>query len=227
MSYANRRQMDQNRTVPIILAALITFVMGFALVSGLAFSVIKQAKSDLKVIDVAEPPPPPPEQKPPPPEQKPQPQSEPPPMAPPPIVRTAPVSPPIVTSVVPNPTPAPIVLPTRPVPPPPPAPPAAPVKQQSARAKGDLQSLFANVEYPAAAVQAEVTGTARASLSIGTDGRVTSCSITKSTGNGILDSFVCSTLRRSARFTPAIDSSGHPTTDTVDTPSIRFELKDE
>lgn len=226
MAYANRRQMSQNRTIPIVLAALITFTMGFALVSGLAFSVVKQATKDLKTFDVNEPPPPP-EEKPPPPEQKPVPQTEPPPMAPPPIVRTPTVSPPIVTSVVPNPNPPVIPLPTRVAPPPPPAPAAPPRTVEPAKAKGDLKKLFDGIEYPAAAQQAEVQGTARASLGVGADGRVTSCSITQSTGNSILDSFVCSTLRRGARFTPATDSTGKPTSDTITTPPIRFQLTND
>ena len=85
MSYANRKQLNQNRTVPIVLSALITFTLGYALVSGLAFNVVKKAAEDLKTFDVNEPPPPP-EEKPPPPEKT---DIPPPPQisAPPPLVR--------------------------------------------------------------------------------------------------------------------------------------------
>ena len=65
MSYANRQQMGSNRTVSIIVVALLHIVLGYALVTGLAYNVLKKAASDLKTFDVTEPPPPP-EEKPPP-----------------------------------------------------------------------------------------------------------------------------------------------------------------
>ena len=69
MSYANRQQMGSNRTVSIIVVALLHIVLGYALVTGLAYNVLKKAATDLKTFDVTEPPPPPEEK--PPPEQKP------------------------------------------------------------------------------------------------------------------------------------------------------------
>jgi len=70
-------------------------------------------------------------------------------------------------------------------------------------------------------------GTAQASLTIGTDGRVVSCTITRSTGNSALDSATCNVLRRRARFTPARDSNGNPVTDTQPTPPITWRLVDQ
>ena len=69
MSYANRKQMSSNRTAAIIIVALIHIALGYALVTGLAYNVIKKAAEDLKTFDVEEEPPPPPDEPPPPPEQ--------------------------------------------------------------------------------------------------------------------------------------------------------------
>lgn len=216
MSYANRKQLNQNRTVPIVLSALITFTLGYALVSGLAFNVVKKAAEDLKTFDVNEPPPPP-EEKPPPPEKT---DIPPPPQisAPPPLVRMETPAPPIQTTPVIQP---PIITPTaRPAPP---APPAPPPPKQSARAKANLASYFSDDDYPPSAQRNEEQGTTRFRLSIGTDGRVTDCQVTGSSGSSALDAATCSILRRRARYSPAIGAGGQPITDS-DSGSIRWVL---
>lgn len=205
MSYANRTQMSSNRTASIIVVALLHVVLGYALVTGLAYNVIKDAASDLKTFDVTEPPPPP-EEKPPP--EKPN--TPPPPqiVAPPPMVRMNTIAPQIQTVSV---APPPVITPTaRPAPPPPPQ----PVKRDSARAKGSLVGLFSSEDYPNSALSANQQGTTAVRLTIGADGRVAGCDITSSSGSSSLDSATCNILRRRARFSPAMDSDGHPTTDT-------------
>jgi protein TonB len=113
-----------------------------------------------------------------------------------------------------------------PVAPAPPAPPPPPRKVQSAQsAKGDLRSLFSADDYPASAQSSGAEGTVRATLSIGPDGRVVGCSVTQSSGNSSLDSATCNILRRRAKFTPARDSNGNPTSDTYPTPSIVWRLE--
>ncbi|MDP9162983.1 MAG: energy transducer TonB [Pseudomonadota bacterium] len=211
MSYANRKQMSSNRTVSIIVVALLHVVLGYALVSGLAYNVMKKATTDLKTFDVTEPPPPP-EEKPPPPEK--QPNTPPPPqvVAPPPMVRMQTIAPPIQTVSV---APPPVITPTaRPAPPAPPAPPPAPVKREAAKARGSLVGLFSNDDYPSSALSANEHGTTAVRLTIGTDGRVSACDVTSSSGSSALDSATCNILRRRARFTPAMDTNGQPTTDT-------------
>ncbi|HVL29198.1 MAG TPA: energy transducer TonB, partial [Sphingomicrobium sp.] len=59
MSYAQRKEMSSNRTVAIIIVALIHLILGYAIVTGLAYNVIKKAAEDLKTFDVEEEPPPP------------------------------------------------------------------------------------------------------------------------------------------------------------------------
>jgi protein TonB len=129
--------------------------------------------------------------------------------------------PPIQTVTAP---PPPVYIP--PVAPAPPPPPPPPRKVQSAQsAKGDLRSLFSADDYPAAAQSSGAEGTVQATLTIGSDGRVVSCNVTRSSGNSSLDSTTCNILRRRAKFTPARDSNGQPTTDTVSTPPIVWRLE--
>ena len=215
MSYANRKQLEQNRTLSIIFSASITFAIGFALISGLASSFVKKAAEDLKTFDVEQEPPPP-EQPPPPPDNLP-----PPPMvsAPPPLVRFD--TPPLQIQTTPQ------IQPPTPViaaPPAPPAPPA-PRVSQAAASKGDVRSLFGPDDYPETARDSGATGTARARLEIGPNGRVSSCTITQSTGNSALDRATCSVLQRRAKYTPAKDQAGNPISDSVNTPPIRWQLE--
>jgi protein TonB len=146
----------------------------------------------------------------------------PPPVTPPPLVQVNTPPPPTIQTITAPPTP-PVIPPVAPAPPPPPPPPRKTVSAQSA--KGDLRTLFTADDYPASAQAAGAEGTAQAELTIGTDGRVVSCNLVRSTGNTALDQATCNILRRRAKFTPARDSNGNPTTDTVTTPPIRWQLE--
>jgi protein TonB len=213
MSYAQRKELSGNRTLAIIIVAVIQFTLGYAIVTGLAYNVIKHAAENLKTFDVEEEPPPP-EQPPPPPKQE----TPPPPVvAPPPIVRTAPVAP-VIQTVREAP---PVVITPQAPPAPPPPPPAKITKATSA--KGNLQGLFSGDDYPQDALRNEETGATTVSLSIGTDGRVTGCSVTHSSGSRSLDNATCRILRSRARFNPAKLSNGEPTTDSV-SQTIRWQI---
>jgi protein TonB len=201
MSYAQRKELSGNKTLSIILVVILQFALGYAIVTGLAYNVIKKAAQDLKTFDVEEQPPPPEEPPPPP---KDMPKVPPPPVTPPPLVRMQAPEPPIQTVTAPPP----------------------PVYIQSAQsAKGDLRSLFSADDYPASAQSSGAEGTVQATLTIGPDGRVVSCNVSRSSGNSSLDSTTCNILRRRAKFTPARDSNGQPTTDTVSTPPIVWRLE--
>jgi protein TonB len=205
MSYAQRKEIGGNRTMAIILVVVIQFALGYAIVTGLAYNVIKKAASDLKTFDVEEQPPPP-EEPPPPPKDMPK--------VPP---------PPITTVEAPPPPQIPPVVMAPPAPPPPP-PPRKVVSAQSA--KGDLRTLFGPDDYPASAQASGAEGTVQATITIGTDGRVVGCNVTRSSGNSSLDSATCNIIRRRAKYTPARDSNGNPTSDTIQTPPIRWQLSD-
>ncbi len=207
MSYAQRKQMSGNRVVAIIIVALIHVGLGYALVTGLAYNVGKKMIEDLKTFDVEDEPPPPPDEPPPPPEQIP---DQPPPVvAPPPIVRTNTAPPPVViTPVAPPPQ---ITV----APPPPPAPPPPVRRVEPAKARANLASYISNDDYPDSAIRNEEQGTTAFRLDVGADGRVSGCSVTGSSGSSALDNATCRLLRSRARFTPATDSSGARTSDSV------------
>ena len=212
MSYADQG-MSRGRITAIVIVALLHALLGYAFITGLAYNVVKKVAQDLKTFDVEEEPPPPEEEPPPPPPD--QPMEPPPVVAPPPIVRTNTPAPPIVRTV--QTAPPVIITPTAPVAPPappaPPPPPPAPKKVEPARAKANLPSLFSDEDYPAAALRAGEAGTTGFRLAVGPDGRVTGCTVTSSSGSSSLDSTTCRLLQRRARFAPARDSSGNPTTD--------------
>ena len=218
MSYAQRKQLSGNPTMAIVMTVAVVGSLMYAIVTGLAYNVIKKTVQDLKTFNVEEKPPPP---EPPPPPPKDMPTVPPPPVQPPPLVRVNTPPPPTIAVVT---APPPPYIP--PVAPAPPQPPPPPRKVQSATsAKGDLRTLFSADDYPAAAQSAGAEGTAQAELTIGPDGRVVGCNLTRSTGNSSLDSATCNILRRRAKFTPARDSNGNPTTDTVSTPPIVWRLE--
>ena len=76
--------------------------------------------------------------------------------------------------------------------------------------KGNLQGLISSDDYPSDAIRNEEQGSVRVTLAIGTDGRVTNCSVVGSSGSRSLDNATCRIMRSRARFTPARDSNGNP-----------------
>ncbi len=206
MSYANRHQMSTNRTAGIIVVAIIHLILGYVLVTGLAYNVLKKAAEDLKTFDVEKEPPPPPEE-PPPPEKRP---DLPPAVAPPAIVRISPMAQPIIS--VPTPL---VITPTaRPAPPPPPPPPP-PRRIEPAKARANLASYVSDDDYPDSAQRNDEQGTTGFRLDVGPDGRVSSCTVTSPSGSSSLDGTTCRLMKSRARFTPATDSTGAKTSDSV------------
>jgi periplasmic protein TonB len=215
MSYAQKTQMSSNRVIAITVVALIHVGLGYVLVTGLAYNVGKKMIEDLKTFDVEDEPPPPPDEPPPPPEQIP---DQPPPVvAPPPIVRTNTAPPPVVITPV---APPPQITVAPPAPPPPPP----PVRRvEPAKARANLASYITNDDYPASALRNEEQGTTGFRLDVGPDGRVSGCTVTQSSGSSALDGATCRLLRSRARFTPATDSTGNKTSDSV-SGRIRWQI---
>jgi protein TonB len=208
MSYAQRKKLSGNPALSIFLTVAVVGSLLYAIVTGLAYDVIKKTAENLKVIDVEQKPPPP-QQPPPPP--KDMPKVPPPPMTPPPLVQTMAPPPPIQTVTAP---PPPVYIP--PVAPAPPPPPPPPHLVQPARARANLASLVSDDDYPASAVAAGQEGRTGFRLDIGPDGRVTNCTVTSSSGSSILDQATCRIMRSRARFTPAHDSNGNAVSDSHD-----------
>ncbi|HKT16084.1 MAG TPA: TonB family protein [Allosphingosinicella sp.] len=212
MSYVDQR-MGAGRITSIVIVAILHALLGYALVTGMAYQVIKKAAEDLKTFDVNEEPPPPEEV--PPPEKIPEVQP-PPVVAPPPVVRMNTQPPPIVSVPI---APPPVITPTAPPAPPPPPPP----KIEPARAKANLASYVSNDDYPDAALRNEEQGVTAFRLEVGPDGRVVNCTVTSSSGSTTLDNATCRIMKSRARFTPATDSSGKKVSDSTSS-RIRWVL---
>jgi protein TonB len=177
--------------------------VGYALVTGLAYEAGKKLIERVTTVDVEEPPPPT-EEPPPPPKDLPPP---PPIVAPPPPINIS-VAPPPIQTVREPPPPAPVIPIARPV-----APPPAPSQARGATPKSQ-GSWAARIQenYPPRAVREEREGRVGVAVTIGADGKVTACSVSGSSGSSDLDQAACTGMQRYARFNPALDDAGNPTT---------------
>ena len=216
MAYADQ-QMSGNRIIAIIIVALIHVVVGYALVSGLAYSATKKLIERVTTVDIEEPPPPEPEEVPPPPENAP-----PPPVAPPPPINIAVAPPPIqVQTVIPPPQ---IEVPrVATVPPPPPPPPPSQARAATPQNQANWSRRIIE-NYPARALRAEQEGSVTMSVTIDPNGRVSACNVTRSSGHSVLDEAACRDMQRYARYNPALDAAGNPTTGTA-TQVITYQIR--
>ena len=208
MAYADQK-LSGNRVTALIVVAILHIILVYALVTGLAYSAFQKVKERVETFDVdkekppEEPPPPPPDQ----------------PLPPPPIV--APPPPisfsrpaPVLETVTTPPPPAPIFTTAAPAPPPPPV----ASKARGAKPKGQ-GSWAARIQdnYPSAALRKEIEGTVAVRVTVGPDGRVSGCTVSGSSGSGDLDSAACDGMTRYARFEPALDAGGSPTSGSFST----------
>jgi protein TonB len=188
----------------LIIVALIHIVVIYALVTGLAYEAAKKVIQKVTTVDIKEevkkeePPPPPPKKEAPPP----------PIVAPPPKIDVATVPPPVTVVTTPPPAPPPMVV----LPPPPAAPPPPRFTPKGAVPKGNPANWATTNDYPARALREEREGTTGFRVTVGPDGKVAECQVTSSSGHADLDAATCDNVRRRARFTPATDGEGNPTT---------------
>ena len=203
MAYADQ-EMSGNRIAAFVVVALIHIVVGYALVTGLAYEGVRAIVKKVTTVDIKkeEPkkePPPPPKQ-----------QAAPPPIvAPPPKINVNVTPPPVQTVVTPPPVApvVPIIAPPAPVAPPPPK-----FQPKQPQPKGRSGEWVTTNDYPSRALREEREGTTRFRLTVGPDGKVANCEITGSSGSPDLDEAACANLRRRGKFTPATDGDGNPTT---------------
>ncbi|MFA7603411.1 MAG: energy transducer TonB [Novosphingobium sp.] len=206
MAYADQK-MSGNRVTALIIVALIHVVIGYALVTGLAYEAAQKVIQKVTTVDIKEevkqeePPPPPPKKAelPPPP----------PIVAPPPKIIVAP--PPPVTTVATPPPPAP---PAPPIVLAPPAPPPPRFTPKAATPRGNPGNWATTNDYPSRALREEREGTTGFRVTIDENGRVTNCEVTSSSGHADLDKATCDNVQRRARFNAATDGDGNKTTGT-------------
>jgi protein TonB len=204
MAYTDQ-QMSGNRITALVIVALIHIFLGYALITGLAYSAVQQVMKKVTTVDIKKDEP----KKPPPPPPKPK-NAPPPPVAPPVRINVA-VTPPQIQTVTTPPPPAPVIS----LPPPPAAPPAPPPPRFSAKGaipRGQPGDWVTTEDYPARALREERAGTTRFHMTVGTNGKATDCQITGSSGSPDLDEATCTYATRRAKFTPATDTEGQPTT---------------
>jgi protein TonB len=65
-------------------------------------------------------------------------------------------------------------------------------------------------DYPAALTDTGIGGTVAVRYLVWTDGRVTKCDVTRSSGNALLDATTCRLIRERFRFRPSRDPRGKP-----------------
>jgi protein TonB len=221
MAYA-----DQNSRSPrlpsIAAVAAVHGLIGYALISGLAYQFIKDVTPVFTVKSIPIDTPPPPVDQAVPPKQKvtseqvvivPPTPSE---------IRTIDREPVIVfdTSNVER-----VIDPV--IAPPPPLPPQPKVSRSAGvQVQGNRAAWITTDDYPSAALRAEEEGVVTITVRVGADGRVGACTVTGSSGHGALDAATCRLYQRRARFTPARDDAGNAI-ETSYTDRVRWELPRE
>lgn len=214
MAYADEG-MSTNRMIALGIVALLHVALGYAFVTGLALKAVKAIVNPLESVNIEEEAPPPEEPPPPPPKEV-----DIPPFVPPPEVSVQQESAPQITVQNRVEQPAPVFTP--PAPPAPPAP--KPSVASPATPKGRGNGISED-DYPDASRRAEEQGVVRVTYTVGTNGSVTACAVTKSSGFPRLDDATCKIIQRRWRFNAAKDASGQPIEETKSQP-VRWQLQD-
>jgi protein TonB len=214
MAYVDRTPAN-NRAVVLGAVALLHGAAGYALITGLAVDYVKELTTIIEGHQIpADPPPPDP---------APQPSASPertdriverprqvvelP-------VRNQPTND-YADVVLPPLPPQPVATDPVFVPPLPPQP-VASFAPRAARPLGWPGTWATTDDYPARDLREGNQGTTRFLLTIGSDGRVAHCAITRSSGFPGLDRATCDKVGRRARFEPATDGSGNRTAGTYE-----------
>jgi protein TonB len=209
LNYAEQQRDPTKHAVGIGIVIVLHILLGWALINGLARSVIEVIKGPIetKIIEETKPPPPPPENLPPPPKFAPPPPS----FVPPPevVINPPPTPAPTITTTTVAPPPAPpvVIAPVAPTPAPP-----APARVAARPAIGNVQACAPGPEdYPAVAVKEEATGTTRVRFTVDASGKLAGSEVVRSAGasraHKSLDRVAVSKLSE-CKFTPGLDENG-------------------
>ena len=201
MSYVDQSGKRHPAAVAAVVGAHLA--IGYALLSGLAYQIIKNPPN-ITVIDFpTDQPPPPPQHDIPPPRSR---NASQPPIVPPtqsaenidikPIVPTFPPS--IDLGGTGGGTAEP------------PAQPPKPSLARDLQPGADRLRWITTEDYPASALRQGIQGSVVISAMIGPDGKVRSCLVTQSSGSQLLDDTTCRLYSKRAHFTPARDPDGNP-----------------
>lgn len=89
---------------------------------------------------------------------------------------------------------------------------SAPIPPYPRRATADLGNIITDADYPPQALAARQEGNVHFAMEIDATGTMR-CRVTVSSGWPLLDAATCGLLQARAKFTPATDVEGNPTTD--------------
>ena len=235
MAYSDVRR---DRIIPAAAVAAIHVLIGYALLVGLGVSALPVAVDQgLTLIDLRPDPPPPPEHPRPTPAHRPRKQGA----ASPPNLRAQPteivapppeipldIPPPVVTAPIAGPGAAPSAG-------------AAAVKGPGTGSGGEghgtgsgaggngdgggdgdggiplrwLSGRIKDSDYPRDVLKAGIGGTVHLRFTVGVKGRVTDCTVTRSSGSSELDDTTCRLIQQRFRYKPSRDASGRPVPDVV------------
>ena len=210
MNYAEQQRDPSKHAIGIGIVIVMHILLGYALLNGLARTVIDVIKGPIetKIIEETKPPPPPPENLPPPPKFAPPPPS----FVPPPevVVNPPPTPAPTITTTTVAPPPAPpvVIAPTAPAPPAPPAPPRV-----AARAAIGNVSACAPTsdDYPAVALKEDATGTTKIRFTVDAAGKLAGADVVRSAGasraHKALDRVAVTKLSE-CKFSAGLDENG-------------------
>ena len=180
MNYAEQQRDPGKHALGIGIVIVLHILLGWALINGLARTMIDVIKGPIetKIIEEIKPPPPPPENLPPPPKAPPPPPS----FVPPPevVVNPPPTPAPTitVTPVAPPPAAPVVIAPAAPEAPPAPAP--APPRVAAVAASTSVSDC--KPDYPAAALKDEATGTTKIRFTIDATGKMIGADVLRSAG---------------------------------------------
>jgi protein TonB len=222
MSYLNHAQDPRRRAAALTATVAVHALLGVAVITGLTIAGTDKVEDGWDPFVVTpdrpkDPPPPPPD--------TPDARSD--------SVITAPLPPldlrpadPVVDAVLPDATPEPFTPLPDPGPPltldPPPRPTFAAKKVVPSNNAG---SWVTTEDYPASELRNEVEGLTGYRLVIGTNGRVASCEIVRSSGSNRLDDAACRRISQRARFDPATDETGGKVVGTY-AGTVKWEIPD-
>jgi len=202
MSYIDQSRRSSPTSIAVVVGVHIA--IGYAFISGLAYTVIHGPPRPTVVTDVPLEPPPPPRHD-----------------IVPPKTRTA--TEPTLAQPQPRDDPFkldPILRPLPPIDAGPsgngggvdttPSQPPKPSQAHDAVPGSDRLRWITTEDYPAAALRQGLQGSVVISAMVGTDGHVRSCIVTQSSGSQLLDDTTCRLYTKRAHFTPARDADGNP-----------------
>lgn len=203
MSYADQSRRNNPTSIAVVVG--IHALIGYALISGLAYDVISQIRKPTIIVTVPDPTPPPPIKHEPIKRQAKPTSVQPAQLDP--IIKPIDIDSPIEVPTLPQP---PIADPVagdgtdRAIEPPRPSLARGPIPA------ANRNSWIGTDDYPSGALRQGIEGVVVLSAMISADGKVRSCLVTQSSGSQLLDDTTCRLYTSRARFTPARDADGNP-----------------